>query len=1304
MKGRLLFFFIFIAICVNGSNSNTDSLFFKSFNKRYQNPKEGIRLAKELIPYAPHKAYISLAYNYFFLSNYDSTLYYIDKINSSKRGDELIFNLARTCRGYVELRRCRYYEAYNNFEAVEEFYQIDEAIKTKDEKLFVQGLIINSLGKITLQYYYANDFEKIDNDLKSLLRYAKKFEPLVPADIFSHIQYAFVENYSKNPKEINNSVGFRDHLIEYFKTVNETTYYRTGNIFEILGNSYKKQYQTYFKDSILPFIGNAKFDKIIGQIIANSQSPQLDFFKISQSYFKKHGDLYPIAVSYCHIASYYYEKISGKEKVDRSFLDSLYKYCNLSLRLFESKDSAYFNRVRKKVDTNFLEDSLEQFTSKLISVPWYINALKLEETYHIYAGSDWKKIKKLRILIKELEEWDRRNVKEFYTSMEDALNKRIKIEKERIELGEKKDRQSVIFGLIILFATVTIFIIVILYRREKLQWLNDKLSTIQESEKVLHKSKERLEEWNTVISEIFAIKEQLLQDEKAPITEIFKKLNSLLLKYFDAEYCAIGIYGQDKLIDIAHNFDYEIDDNKKEKFVLLANLPSEETIIGKFLSNGENYIKYEREKIDLIRNSHLKIYESLLRTRILNSIDLFGIYGTKDGEMQKTKIGYINFINRKKGSDSEFLTNMNQLIAQIKVILESKEERLRYRNRINDEKFINGLIDGKLSINDIIVKSIDYFTNEFNAGIVSFRVPVISGPDENPDENLKLVLRNHWVDPAIPNASMIDQFYYTDKKILSLSDITYRDVMLNNFPDDVFLSEIGQNESFYTRFELHNIFDSKINILFPIRKMFPRVDENDGMNTYWRNLYGVFNLQPYELRNFVDIKERLKFLSLNIAYVVNSIIDRKKYLQISSLHREVSNLYYEQLDSFYDQIAKMVKTVINAEICSIFIFNNYNNRLELKATTAKKVKCHGESINVSDIKYKDDIYYDSNDLNSVTLSTYKENKTYMIYSLNSYRNTSGKFTELSESGDEIGSSNFSRLFVPLKNFDSNQNPIGVIKCLGSRVIEENLIHSFWDFDRETLEFVSALAARFIVNAQLNNDKDDFIRQVVHETTSPITEMLHKQVEYYNRLKRNNLLPKGFDEYQNSMVNNIMLQKHILADLSDVSMYKSELMVINPSMENTKKLLLEVVKLLEENAASEKGISIKSNISILPDLLLDRSKMQQVFINLLKNAINYSHKNTIIQIFYRLVDKHQEPFTNTKWHEIRFVNDGIGIPENEIRNIFLLYRRGSNAGKKRPSGTGIGLFLVDQIVKAHGGFCKVIRADNPTEISIYLPAK
>ena len=115
------------------------------------------------------------------------------------------------------------------------------------------------------------------------------------------------------------------------------------------------------------------------------------------------------------------------------------------------------------------------------------------------------------------------------------------------------------------------------------------------------------------------------------------------------------------------------------------------------------------------------------------------------------------------------------------------------------------------------------------------------------------------------------------------------------------------------------------------------------------------------------------------------------------------------------------------------------------------------------------------------------------------------------------------------------------------------------------------------------------------------------------------------------------------------------------------------------------------------MYFDRERMKQVFINLLKNAIRYSNERTIINIYYKYND-------NTNEHEIRFANYGIGICETEKDSIFDLFHRGREAQKRFKRGTGMGLYIVRNIMKAHGGNCFVRNLNNPTEFVITLPNK
>ena len=78
--------------------------------------------------------------------------------------------------------------------------------------------------------------------------------------------------------------------------------------------------------------------------------------------------------------------------------------------------------------------------------------------------------------------------------------------------------------------------------------------------------------------------------------------------------------------------------------------------------------------------------------------------------------------------------------------------------------------------------------------------------------------------------------------------------------------------------------------------------------------------------------------------------------------------------------------------------------------------------------------------------------------------------------------------------------------------------------------------------------------------------------------------------------------------------------------------------------------------------------------------------------------------NDGYHEISFADVGIAIQEEEQETIFELFHRGEDAIEKFPRGTGMGLYIVRDIMRAHGGDCYVRQFDNPTEFAITLPDK
>ncbi len=104
---------------------------------------------------------------------------------------------------------------------------------------------------------------------------------------------------------------------------------------------------------------------------------------------------------------------------------------------------------------------------------------------------------------------------------------------------------------------------------------------------------------------------------------------------------------------------------------------------------------------------------------------------------------------------------------------------------------------------------------------------------------------------------------------------------------------------------------------------------------------------------------------------------------------------------------------------------------------------------------------------------------------------------------------------------------------------------------------------------------------------------------------------------------------------------------------------------------------------LPVLLADEDKLRQVFTNLVSNAIKYAPEGGNIRV--GCWQEAQDPPQRTVPRVVAYVADqGIGIPESELDNIYQSFYRVDRGSQRRTSGTGLGLFLAKAIVDAHEG--------------------
>jgi signal transduction histidine kinase/DNA-binding response OmpR family regulator/ligand-binding sensor domain-containing protein len=135
------------------------------------------------------------------------------------------------------------------------------------------------------------------------------------------------------------------------------------------------------------------------------------------------------------------------------------------------------------------------------------------------------------------------------------------------------------------------------------------------------------------------------------------------------------------------------------------------------------------------------------------------------------------------------------------------------------------------------------------------------------------------------------------------------------------------------------------------------------------------------------------------------------------------------------------------------------------------------------------------------------------------------------------------------------------------------------------------------------------------------------------------------------------------------------------------------KLLAEDKELEFNYSIP-DYSI--NVMFDVAKMDKIIDNLFSNAIKYTLPGGMVSLAAKM---------NAKEWTIEISDTGIGIPKKEQKNLFRMYYRAANAINSRKSGTGIGLMLVENLVKLHGGSITFTSLENKgTSFLLSFPIK
>jgi len=151
---------------------------------------------------------------------------------------------------------------------------------------------------------------------------------------------------------------------------------------------------------------------------------------------------------------------------------------------------------------------------------------------------------------------------------------------------------------------------------------------------------------------------------------------------------------------------------------------------------------------------------------------------------------------------------------------------------------------------------------------------------------------------------------------------------------------------------------------------------------------------------------------------------------------------------------------------------------------------------------------------------------------------------------------------------------------------------------------------------------------------------------------------------------------LINDLLNVSRIEEGRFLYKPILTDIESVVQFVIDSYKEEIEKRKiKFEFKKPEKKLPKVMLDVEKMRLAIQNLLENAIRYTQPEGRVTASLKYVKK-----------EIEFsIKDtGIGIPKDQQERIFTKFFRGGNAIRLETKGSGLGLFIVKNIIEAHGG--------------------
>lgn len=430
--------------------------------------------------------------------------------------------------------------------------------------------------------------------------------------------------------------------------------------------------------------------------------------------------------------------------------------------------------------------------------------------------------------------------------------------------------------------------------------------------------------------------------------------------------------------------------------------------------------------------------------------------------------------------------------------------------------------------------------------------------------------------------------------------------------------------------------------------------------------------------------------------------------------------YDFQSQEFLVYIATWIGTIIIFSICSIFTVS-YILKLVTKPFSSivdKAGKYNDDSDD--EIKYLDDGRKNNEDKFSKTINTMTEELRLSLKTANKQKNQveaillhikdgiiafnlDGNITYINPAAIDLfklskSDDSFDKIFNKIK-LNVNLEKIVYLDDVTSFEqivsIDEKYINVFFapiKDNKNRPNGIIILLQDITEHVKLDNMRKEFVADVSHELKTPITSIMGCA---------DTLLDSEYDKDMQSKFLNVILSESnrmskLVSDLLTLSRYdsnknKTEITELDLG-EMTKKCLEKLnIEIEKKNHKMECFVTAD-----VPLVKADKFGIERVILNILTNSIKYTPENGNIKIYVGFV--YNDAY-------IKVIDNGIGIPEEDLPRIFERFYRVDKARTRELGGTGLGLAIAKEIIEQNKGSIDIKSAfGKGTEVVVRIPVK